>query len=101
MIIVLASISVKAGKVDEFLAAFNANVPAVLAEAGCIEYFPTVDVDSGIPIQETSATTVTICEKWESLEHLHAHLKAPHMLAYREGVKDIVEGTSLKVLQPG
>ena len=42
--------------------------------------------------------SVTIIEKWETLENLEAHLKAPHMLAYREKVQDLVEGTSLKVL---
>lgn len=100
MVIVLASISVKAGKTDEFLKAFNANVPAVLKEDGCIEYMPTMDVDSGIPVQISDANIVTICEKWESLDHLKVHLTAPHMLAYREKVADIVEGTTLKVLSP-
>jgi quinol monooxygenase YgiN len=42
---------------------------------------------------------VTIIEKWESLEALRDHLKAPHMLAYQEKVKDIVEDRSLKVLE--
>ena len=42
---------------------------------------------------------VTIIEKWESLAALRAHLTAPHMLTYREKVKDIVENVSLKVLQ--
>jgi len=100
MVIVLASISVKAGKVEEFLKAFNANVPAVLEEDGCIEYMPTVDVESGIPVQQSDAQLVTICEKWESLDHLQAHLTAPHMLEYRKKVADIVEGTTLKVLTP-
>lgn len=100
MVIVLASITVKPGKVDEFVAAFKDNLPAVHAEEGCIEYFPTQDIDSGMPIQDMNPQVVTICEKWESLEHLAAHGKAPHMLAYRERVKDIVEGMTLKVLQP-
>jgi quinol monooxygenase YgiN len=42
---------------------------------------------------------VTIIEKWESLHALRDHLNTPHMLTYRERVKDIVEGTSLKVLK--
>jgi len=41
---------------------------------------------------------VTIIEKWQSLEDLRAHLAAPHMLAYRTAVKDIVADVSLKVL---
>ena len=39
-------------------------------------------------------------EKWESLEALQAHLVAPHMLEYREGVKDLVQETIIQVLTP-
>jgi quinol monooxygenase YgiN len=42
---------------------------------------------------------VTIVEQWMSLDHLHAHLKAPHQAAYREDVKDWIEGVSLKILK--
>lgn len=98
MIDVIATIRVKAGRRNEFLAKFKANVPAVLAEQGCIHYYPTVDADSGIAAQAADANSVTVVEQWQSLEALHAHLAAPHMAAYRETVKDIVEGVSLKVL---
>jgi quinol monooxygenase YgiN len=99
MISVIASIRVKPGSVSEFLEIFKANLPKVRQEKGCIEYFPAVDVDSGLPPQVLDKNTVTIIEKWESLEALRAHLTAPHMLAYREKVKDIVQNLSLKVLQ--
>ena len=98
MIDVIATIRVKPGRRDEFLAKFKANVPAVLAEQGCIHYYPTVDADSGIPAHATDPNSVTVIEQWQSLEALHAHLAAPHMAAYRETVKGIVEGVSLKVL---
>jgi quinol monooxygenase YgiN len=98
MINVIASIRIKDGCLGEFLQRFRANVPAVLAEQGCLEYAPTVDVDSGIEAQQKDPLIVTIIEKWDSLDALHAHLKAPHMLSYREGVKDLVDGVSLKVL---
>lgn len=98
MIDVIATIRVKPGWRDEFLAKFKANVPAVLAEQGCIHYYPTVDTDSGIAAQAADAHSVTVIEQWQSLAALHAHLAAPHMAAYRETVKDIVEGVSLKVL---
>ena len=99
MINVIATITVKPECRDEFLKIFNDNVPAVLAESGCLEYFPCVDADSGLSIQEKDDTAVTIVEKWETLDALHAHLKAPHMAAYKEKVKDMVTGLSLKVLQ--
>jgi len=98
MIHVIASISIKDGRLGEFLEIFRANVPAVLAEDGCIAYAPAVDVDSGIEVQSKDPLLVTVVEKWDSLDSLHAHLEAPHMLSYRERVKDLVAGVSLKVL---
>ncbi|NKB69860.1 MAG: antibiotic biosynthesis monooxygenase [Candidatus Latescibacteria bacterium] len=99
MISVLAFITVKAGKRAEFIEAFKANVPNVLAEDGCIEYAPTVDVKPALPRQEVDDNSVTIIEKWDSGEALQAHLQAPHMLAFREKAVDLVEGTTIKVLQ--
>ena len=99
MINVIASISVKSGRLSEFLEIFKSNVPSVREERGCIEYFPAVDIDADLPPQSLDENVVTIIEKWESLEALYDHLNAPHMLAYKEKVKDIVEGISIKVLQ--
>ncbi|MCP4642053.1 MAG: antibiotic biosynthesis monooxygenase [bacterium] len=101
MIYVVATIEVKPGNRAEFLDIFNRNVPNVLAEDGCISYAPTVDVDSGIPVQGgTREDVVAVVEQWESLDHLHAHLKAPHMASYKEEVKDLVAGVQLQVLAP-
>ena len=99
MINVLAFIRVKEGKRDDFVRIFKANVANVLAENGCIEYAPTVDVDAGLDPQVLDANLVTIVEKWDSLEALRDHLVAPHMKAYKEQVTDIVDGVTIKVLQ--
>jgi quinol monooxygenase YgiN len=101
MIFVIATIEVKPGKREAFLAEFNKNVPNVRAEKGCLEYGPTVDartdIKAQIPLREN---VVTIVEKWESLQALHAHLVAPHMATYRERVKDYVVGATLQILDP-
>ncbi len=100
MINVVASIRVKTGKLSDYLAILKANMPAVRKERGCIEYVPTIDVDSKLPPpQILDKNCVTLLEKWESLEALHAHLGSPHMLAYRDKVKDLVESVTFKVLQ--
>ena len=99
MIHVIASISVKPGKVPEFLEAFKVNASHVKNEKGCIDYVPGLDFKTGLPPQVLDENMVTVIEKWGSMEALKAHLKAPHMLAYREKVKDIVLGLSLKVLE--
>lgn len=99
MINVIASIRVKTGKLSEYLAILKTNMRAVRTEKGCIEYAPMIDVDSKLPPQVLDKDCVTLLEKWESLEALNAHLGAPHMLAYREKVKDMVESVTLKVLR--
>jgi quinol monooxygenase YgiN len=100
MICVIASIKVREGARDAFLRIFNENVPKVKAVAGCLEYFPTLDVATGLPVQVGDERVVTIIEKWQSVAALHEHLAAPHMLQYKEMVKDLVEEVSLKVLEP-
>jgi quinol monooxygenase YgiN len=100
MIYVLAAIHIKEGSLEEFLKVFKANMPAVLAEDGCIEYVPTVDAASSLPPQQLDPAVVTIVEKWQSLGALHAHINSPHMLDYREKTKDLVENMTLKVLTP-
>jgi len=99
MINVIASIHIKEGRRSEYIDIFKSNVPHVLEEKGCIEYVPTLDVPTGLPTQELNNNVVTIIEKWEGLKELQAHLSAPHMLTYKEKVKDLVEKMSLKILK--
>jgi quinol monooxygenase YgiN len=101
MIHVIATIELQPGRRDDFLAEFHKLVPAVRGEAGCIEYGPAVDADTGIASQQQKgADVVTVVEKWDSLEALDAHLVAPHMQEYRPRVKDLVRQTTLHVLKP-
>lgn len=100
MITVIASIKVVPDKVVEFVKLFNENVPNVLEEDGCIEYYPTVDIETGLEVQAADPSIVTIVECWESIDALKAHLGAPHMTRYREQTKELVEEVSIKVLQP-
>lgn len=101
MVHVIATITAQPGRRDELLAEFHKLVPQVHAEVGCIEYGPAVDVDSGLDAQQSVGDdSFLVIEKWESLQHLHDHLAAPHMAAYREAVKDLISSVTLNVLQP-
>jgi quinol monooxygenase YgiN len=101
MIHVIATIEVRPGQREAFLAEFRQVLPAVLAEAGCLAYGPAIDAETGIDRQTRKGQdTVTIIEQWDSVDHLKAHLAAPHMLAYREKIKDIVLGATLHILEP-
>ena len=101
MVHVIATIELAPGARDRFLAEFAKLVPLVRAEVGCVEYGAAVDEPTPIPVQELAGEdAVIVVEKWESLDHLRAHLAAPHMDAYREAVKDLVAGMELLVLEP-
>lgn len=99
MIHVVASIEVVEGQLETFLAHFQHNRPFVLEEKGCLQYDPTVDHSLDLAVQDLSPSRVTVVERWESEEDLRAHFKAPHMDVYREKVKDLVAGVSLRVLK--
>ena len=101
MIHVIATIELKPNCREAYLAVLQKNVPNVKAEAGCLAYEPAVDIDSGLPVQGAlRESVVTIVEAWESLEHLVAHLKTPHMAAYRDAVADYVENLSVQIMSP-
>ncbi len=99
MIHVVAIITAKPGRRAAALEAFRANVPAVQAEKGCIEYRPTIDAEGAGDIQAPiGADTFLVIEKWESLEALRAHANAPHMAAYAAEVKDMLATRAVHVL---
>lgn len=101
MIHVIATIELREGKRAMFLEHFHKLVPEVKAEAGCIEYGPTVDVKTDLPAQVAlRPDVVTVVEKWESVEALKAHLAAPHMEAFRGRVSELIEKISLQVVEP-
>lgn len=101
MVHVLAFITTKPGMRAEVLTAFNANVPAVHAEDGCVEYGAVTDVDGAGPIQTpVGADSFVVVEKWQSLGHLKAHAASPHMAAYAAKVKDMLAERTIHVMQP-
>ena len=99
MVYVIASIHVKQGSLEEYLAAIKENLPNVRSEEGCIQYQPCMDVAAGLRLQDTDQQRVTVVEQWESIEALQAHLAAPHMTAFREQVGGLIDGMSLQVVQ--
>ena len=101
MIHVIASITVKPGTRDAYVAAFKKLVPLVLAEKGCIAYGPTLDIQTDIAAQApVEPNVVTIVEQWSHVEDLKAHLAAPHMADFRGKNGHMVESLVLKIHQP-
>ena len=101
MIHVIAVITAQPGKREEVLGHFRANVPAVRAEQGCIEYGAAVDADPALPFQtKFGPDAFVVVEKWESMEALKAHAAAPHMKAYAAKTKDLLASRAIHILTP-
>jgi quinol monooxygenase YgiN len=95
---VIAIITAKPGMREKILEAFRANMPAVHAEDGCVEYVPTTDA-GGSPAKFGDDTFVVV-EKWETADALKAHAASPHMAAYAAKVKDMIATRVIHVLTP-
>lgn len=101
MIHVIAIITTKSGQREHVLAAARANIPAVLAEDGCVEYGPAIDAE-GLGSFQTKfgPDTFVFIEKWRDAQALKAHAAAPHMAAYAAKVKDMIASRVIHVLSP-
>ena len=99
MIHVVAIITAKPGLRENVLEAFRANIPAVRAEDGCIEYGPATDAE-GVGSFQTKfgVDTFVVIEKWRDRAALKAHAAAPHMAAYGAKVKDMLASRVIHVL---
>ena len=101
MIHVIAIITAKPGQREAILAAARANIPAVRAEEGCIEYEPAIDAEGLGGFQtKFGPDTFVFVEKWRDAAALKAHASAPHMAAYAGKIKDMVESRVIHVLSP-
>jgi len=99
---VIAIITAKPGMRDQILAAFRANMPAVHAEQGCIEYGPAVDAEGAGGMQtKFGPDTFLVIEKWESLDALKGHAASPHMAAYAAKTREMIQNRVIHVLSPG
>jgi quinol monooxygenase YgiN len=97
MIHVVAIITAKPGQRDKILEAARANLTAVRAEDGCIEYSLAVDAE-GFDRAQFGPDTFVFIEKWRDSAALKAHAAAPHMAAYGARVKEMVASRAVHVL---
>ncbi len=99
MVHVIAMVTAKPGQRETILAAMRANLAAVRAEQGCIEYGPAIDVDNAGAFQaKLGPDTFVVIEKWADSHALRAHSVAPHMAAYAAKVKDLIASRAIHVL---
>ena len=101
MIHVVAVVTAKAGQRARILEAFKANVAAVRAERGCLEYQATIDAADAGPAQTPfGADTFVVVEKWEDMAALKAHAAAPHMAAYAARTREFIASRTIHILSP-
>ena len=101
MIHVIAIITAKPGMRETILEVARANVLAVRAEDGCIEYGLAIDAEGLGSFQaKFGPETFVFIEKWRDAQALKAHAGAPHMAAYGTKVKDMIASRVIHVLSP-
>ncbi len=101
MIHVIAVITARPGMRENILTHARANLAAVRAEKGCIEYGPVLDADPALPFQsKLGPDSFIVVEKWESMDALKAHAAAPHMAAYGAKTKEFIANRAIHILQP-
>lgn len=99
MIHVVAIVRVLPGKRTAVLEAIRANLPAVHAEQGCIEYLPAIGFE-GLVHTQVGPDTIFVIEKWTDEKALRAHAESAHMAAYAAKVKDLIVSREIYVLTP-
>jgi len=101
MIHVIAVINAKPGMRASILQAFYANVPAVKAERGCIEYGAAVDAENALAFQtKYGPDTFVAIEKWENMDAVKAHAASAHMVAYAAKTKEMIASRLVHILSP-
>ena len=101
MIRVVAVLTAKPGRREEFIELFKKNIPAVLKEKGCHEYAPVIDAEGGGAHQtKFGPDTFVVMETWESLAALDAHRTAPHMIEFGKAARDLIADRKIYVLAP-
>jgi quinol monooxygenase YgiN len=89
--VVVATLVAKEGRRDDVVAAMTPAAEATHAEEGCLSYALHRDTDA--------PDAVVVVERWTSPETLAAHRAAPHMVALRTALGDLLASApSVRVL---
>ncbi|MDY0275125.1 MAG: antibiotic biosynthesis monooxygenase [Desulfomicrobium sp.] len=99
MIHVVVRVMLKKNMAPVFLRIFRELATVVRQEPGCLDYFPTKDVDCKLSDQEMHHDTITVVEKWSNKADLERHLRSGHMRSFHERTKDIVLDTRMTITE--
>lgn len=100
MIHVVAILTAAPGAFDTVLQRYRAVLPAVHAEAGCIEYRIAVDHPKAGPFRAAfGPESLVVIEKWDDMASLDAHSRTAHMQALNAVVKPLLTRREVHVLR--
>jgi quinol monooxygenase YgiN len=91
MILIYATIDIKAGRVDEAKAASLEHATAGLTEPGCIGYLFTSDLEL--------ADRIHVLERWESEEMFKAHMASERSANFAKHMNDMAQSVSVSRYQ--
>ncbi|HEV2574965.1 putative quinol monooxygenase [Methylocella sp. CPCC 101449] len=92
MIYVISTAHLKPGTQAQAVAAAKPCLAETLKEDGCLSYDLHVSV--------SDPDKVVFVERWESRDHLAAHTRTPHFLAWRAAAADFVANRTVEVIDP-
>lgn len=84
MLVIAASLPIKAERLEKVIEAAITMARATREEAGCIEYGFYQDLED--------PNRIHVFEKWESGEALSAHFATPHMATFQAAIGDAIAG---------
>lgn len=82
--IIGAKLTIKADKVDDFIAAAKTIIAASRAEPGCVSYTLYQD--------PYNKTVFFFFEEWKDQAAIDTHFAMPHFKAFGAAIKDLVDG---------
>ncbi len=84
-VVVTAVFQPAEGKRDALIAAFRETIPGVHTEQGCLLY----------AIHDAADGTITMIEKWATVEDLNAHGSSPQVQALRQAITPLLAGPAV------
>jgi len=97
MIHIVAILTAKPGQRAALLTRFKAALPAVLAEDGCLEYAPVIDLESSAA--KYGEDSFVVIEKWRDQAAIDAHGTAAAMVSFVADTKDVLAKIEVHRLQ--
>jgi len=92
VIYVIAELRLKPGTAEKAAAEACKVVASTVKEEGCLAYDFHVSV--------TDPTRLVAVERWASRAALDAHNRTPHLLAWREALKDMLVDRNIQIITP-